>query len=214
MVEYDFHIALEHAERNGHDYVMEFPKSCVLYIRYGKNIPDRLSVKVIFPDNSTHTYQIPTVRIYEYDKEEIMKKSLFFLLPYYILRYENALSKIEKSEKRMETLSAEYKEIESDLCKFLQDKNPGLLVDLMKIIKNVADYVLRDHQSTRKELDQIMGGKVLELESERLYKKGNSEGQKQILQLMQKITPEDDIKKLYSGNKEYINELLKKYNIK
>ena len=58
-----------------------------------------------------------------------------------------------------------------------------------------------------------MGGKVLELESERLYKKGNSEGQKQILQLMQKITPEDDIKKLYAGDKEFINELLKKYNI-
>lgn len=176
MVEYDFHIALEHAERNGHDYVMEFPKSCVLYIRYGKNIPDRLSVKVIFPDNSTHTYQIPTVRIYEYDREEIMKKSLFFLLPYYILRYENALSKIEKSEERMEALYAEYKEIESDLCKFLQDKKPGLLVDLMKIIKNVADYVLRDHQSTRKELDQIMGGKVLELESERLLSEGEKKG--------------------------------------
>lgn len=42
MIEYDFAIALDSARKYGRRYRMEFPKSCVLYLRSGKNTPDFL----------------------------------------------------------------------------------------------------------------------------------------------------------------------------
>ena len=179
MVEYDFHIALEHAERDGHRYVMKFPKSCVLYIRYGKNIPDYLEVDVIFPDRSTHTYRIPTLKITDYGREEILNKNLLFFLPYYILRYENALNRIEKSPKRVKELSEEYQMIERELQNILGEDRADQMSRLMELIKTVADYVLRNHEPVRKELDTVMGGKVLELQCDKAMDKAFADGQAQ-----------------------------------
>lgn len=179
MVEYDFHIALEYAERDGHRYVMEFPKSCVLYIRYGKNIPDHLEVDVIFPDRSAHTYRIPTLKITDYDWEEILSKNLLFFLPYYILRYEKALNKIERSPKKVKELSEEYQMIERELQNILGEDRADQLSRLMELIKTVADYVLRNHESVRKELDVVMGGKVLELQCDKAMNRAFADGEAQ-----------------------------------
>ncbi len=42
----------------------------------------------------------------------------------------------------------------------------------MELIIRIADYVLRDSQKVRKGFGKVMGGKVLELESDKLIKKG------------------------------------------
>ena len=51
---------------------MEFPKSCVLYLRSGKNTPDFLKVEVVFPDGKNQVYRIPTVKLDEYTKDKIL----------------------------------------------------------------------------------------------------------------------------------------------
>ena len=173
MVEYDFHIALENAISSGHDYTMEFPRSCVLYIR-GGNIPRFLNVNVIFPDGSKHSYKVPTLKVSDYEEEDILRKKLFLFLPYYILRYEKSLAKMESDPLELNELKTEYNKIKADLkCVLGNDKN-DLLRDLMNLIVKVADYVLRKHQSIREELD-LMGGKVLQLESERLREEAQSQ---------------------------------------
>ena len=42
----------------------------------------------------------------------------------------------------------------------------------MELIIRIADYILRDSQKVRKGFGEVMGGKVLELESDKLIKKG------------------------------------------
>ena len=42
----------------------------------------------------------------------------------------------------------------------------------MELIIRIADYILRDSQTVRKGFGKVMGGKVLELESDKLIKKG------------------------------------------
>jgi hypothetical protein len=50
MFEYDLAIALENRRRVGRKFYVEFPKSCVIYLRSTKNTPDVEEVKVLFPD--------------------------------------------------------------------------------------------------------------------------------------------------------------------
>lgn len=48
--------------------------------------------------------------------------------------------------------------------------------DLTKLIIKVADYIFRGEDNVRKGIGDIMGGKVLELESERLKAEGKAIG--------------------------------------
>ena len=51
-----------------------------------------------------------------------------------------------------------------------------LYTDLTKLIIKIADYIFRKEDDVRKGIGDIMGGKVLELESERLKAEGLQEG--------------------------------------
>ena len=100
MIEYDFSIAIENAQKQGRKYRMDFPKSCVLYLRSGKNTPDFLEINL-----------------------------------------ERELSGADKT---------------------------ALYMNLNKLIIKIADYICRNEKTVRKGIGEIMGGKVLELESESL----------------------------------------------
>ncbi|WP_215680500.1 hypothetical protein, partial [Blautia wexlerae] len=49
-----------------------------------------------------------------------------------------------------------------------------LYTDLTKLIIKIADYIFRKEEDIRKGIGDIMGGKVLELESERLKAEGRT----------------------------------------
>lgn len=88
MIEYDFATAVEFARKQGRRYRMEFPRSCVLYLRNSRNTPDFLEVDVVFPDGGCHLYRVPAIKVENYTKDKIFEKSLLMLLPFYIMRYE------------------------------------------------------------------------------------------------------------------------------
>ena len=48
--------------------------------------------------------------------------------------------------------------------------------DLTKLIIKISDYIFREEDNVRKGIGDIMGGKVLELESERLKAEGKAIG--------------------------------------
>ena len=100
MIEYDFATAVEFARKQGRRYRMEFPRSCVLYLRNSRNTPDFLEINL-----------------------------------------ERELSGADKT---------------------------ALYMNLNKLIIKIADYICRNEKTVRKGIGEIMGGKVLELESERL----------------------------------------------
>ncbi len=47
---------------------------------------------------------------------------------------------------------------------------------MIELIIRVADYVFRDKENVRKGFGDVMGGKVLELESDKLIQKGIEQG--------------------------------------
>lgn len=87
MIEYDFAISLEHAEKVHDTYRMQFPHSCILYLR-GDAQKKNVSMELQFPDNQVVQYKVPVIRIEWYSIKEILEKDLIMLLPFYIMRYE------------------------------------------------------------------------------------------------------------------------------
>ena len=177
MIEYDFSIAVENAQKLGRRYKMEFPKSCVLYLRSGSNTLDFLEVEMALSDEHTLLYRIPTIKLESYTKDSIFEKNLLMLLPFYIMRYEKNIHEMIENPELFQVLLNEYEEIRRNLVKELSGEDKAVLyMDLNKLIIKIADYICQNEEVVRKGIGEVMGGKVLGLESERLRAEGKEIG--------------------------------------
>ena len=179
MIEYDFLVALNNARKINDEYVMELPRSATLYLRHTKHTPDFLKVTLLIPDARNPgnvrkvTYETPVVKVQEYSKEDIFKKDLIAFLPYYIMRYEKQLPFISKDKEKLQVIIKEYEDIRDELSTELKNnKDSSLFIDLIKLILRISDYFLASEEEIKKGVVDVMGGKVLQLESERLLAEG------------------------------------------
>lgn len=107
----------------------------------------------------------------------IFQKKLLFLLPFYIIRYEKSAELIERDDDTFHALMAEYGAIQKRLEQnFLEDGKEKEYRDLLELITRIADYIFADADRTKKGIGEVMGGKVLELESDKLIAKGKEQG--------------------------------------
>ena len=178
MIEYDFAISLEQVQKENGRYRMYFPQSCVLYLR-GIKKRDAISVEIVMPNGGTVEYTVPVVQVQEFTCDDMLRKRLLFLLPYHVIKYEQEKDLDTDSEKWKEFLD-ECKKIESYLEEnFLEKGNEKSYRDMIELIIRIADHVFRDNEKVRKGFGDVMGGKVLELESDKLIQRGIEQGLEQ-----------------------------------
>ena len=212
MIEYDFAIAVENAEKQGRRYRIEFPRSCVLFLRSSGNTPDYLEADVIFPDGKTHVYSIPAIKMADYTKDHIFVKNLLMLLPFYIMRYEKKKHDMRKNLELLQILLDEYDEIRINLEKELTETGKAeLYTNLTKLIVKIADHIFEKEEDIRKGIGDVMGGKVLELESERL----KAEGEARLGDLINRLIQDQRMEEIQmaSTDPEKREQLYKEYGI-
>lgn len=119
----------------------------------------------------------PTVKLERYTKDSIFEKNLLLLLPFYVMRYEDAAHTIGEDSEKLQGLLKEYEDIRINLEKELSTAGRSeLYTDLNKLIIRISNYIFREEEKVRKGVDEVMGGKVLQLESERLREEGMAIG--------------------------------------
>ena len=130
---------------------------------------------ILMPDGKEVEYNVPVMRAEAYTIDDIFQKKLTLLLPYYIIRYKK--NNKETDEEILKKLTPEYKQIVNYLNQELLSKGKGkeyrYIVDL---IIRVADYTFADRPAIRKGIGDIMGGKVLELETDRIINQSVAKG--------------------------------------
>ena len=100
-----------------------------------------------------------------------MRRMNVSLLPFYILRYEKQFDKIEKDDKALSAFLEGYKKIADKLYTILEGMDRmDAYSDLVTYINKIADHLLKKHRKTGTEVKKVMGGHILELESERLMR--------------------------------------------
>ena len=215
MIEYDFAIGLENAMKVDGTYRIQLPHPCILYLRGEKQVK-YLSLELVLFDGQIIKYQVPVIRMEWYSLNEIIEKNLVILLPFYMMRYEKMKDRIEKDTAQRERIFQEYRSIEQYLEKiFLKKGMEKEFRDMTELISRIIDYIFSKQQEVRKGLGEIMGGKVLELESDKLIKKGRQIGEqigeKNVTELTKKLLAEnrlDDLKRSVE-DPEYQRKLLR-----
>ena len=114
-------------------------------------------------------HKLFTTAAQNYTVDSIFEKRLLILLPYHILRYESFLKNSGSNTKKLEQLLTDYQKISSALEQCTDDKKSTLYIDMITLIEESADHIIpKDNENIRERLGDIMGGKILQLESERL----------------------------------------------
>ena len=175
--EYDTQIALDDGEVKGSVLTVTFPHSAVLYLRCTESTPDKLKIKMITP-GGTVTYNIHVMKSQHYTLEEIFKKKLLFLIPFYIFSHEGRFEEYERDEMKLEALMSEYNRIKVSLEE-LSDRR--IISEYMKctiidMSNKVLEHIARKYESVRKGVKSVMGGKVLEYEAKTIREEGREEG--------------------------------------
>ena len=167
MIEYDFAIGLENARKVDGIYRIQLPHPCILYLR-GENQDTLLSMELVLFDGRIIKYQVPVIRMEWYSLNEIFEKNLVILLPFYMMRYEKMKEQVETDSELRERIFQECRAIEQYLEKgFLKKGMEKEFRDMTELVNRIGDYIFLKQQKVRKGLGEIMGGKVLELESDK-----------------------------------------------
>ena len=81
------------------------------------------------------------------------------------------------ANKKLEQLLADYQKISDALEQCMDDKKSSLYIDLITLIEKIADHIIpKENEKVRERLGDLMGGKILQLESERLRELGEAKG--------------------------------------
>ena len=154
----------------------------------------------------------PTIKLTDYTKDSIFEKNLLMLLPFYIMRYEKKGHDFNSNPELFQVFLNEYEEIRVNLEEELTETGKSeLYTDLTKLIIKIADYIFREDDNVRKGIGDIMGGKVLELESERLKAEGEARLGSLITRLIQDQRTEEIL--IVSTDSKRREQLYKEYGL-
>ena len=159
----------------------------MLYIRNHRkhSLPDYHEAIVKFADGQQILYRVPILRAQNYTVDSIFEKRLLILLPYHILRYESFLKNSGSNTKKLEQLLTDYQKISDALEQSTDDKKSALYIDIIILIEKIADYIIpKNNEKVRERLGDLMGGKILQLESERLREEVQKAGRIEAIQNM------------------------------
>lgn len=178
MFEYDTQIALiEHVYRNYH-LTIRIPAGGVLFLRTTSKTPEEMRVTIETAGTAAE-YSVAVLRLSDYTLDDLIRKDLLFLFPFYMFNMEKEFGRYEQGdtnsrskvltnfEKLLQHVNVLYEQEELTYDMYL------LLTDMLK---KVTNHLTQKYTNVRKELNDIMGGRVLGYKGERVYNKGKTDG--------------------------------------
>ena len=199
LFEYDSQIALDNSVLKDDRLVVEFPQSALIYLRSDEHTPDEMMLEIRTPDRQLVSYCVPVMKLQNYGLQELFDKKLWFLLPFHSFCYEPRLKECESNAEKRRGLSNIFREMRTrmdDLCSSGQ-MNEYQKYRIIFCARMVAEKLMEKYPNVRKEVTDVMGGKVVECEADWILQRGIQQGMQQgIQQMIEKMlrnhkTPEE-----------------------
>lgn len=115
---------------------------------------------------------------------------------------------IEKDPAKLQKLLDEYAAIASRLEEGLLGKGREALYRyLVEVIIKIADYIFADSEKTKKGVDRIMGGKVLELKTDKLINEIRQDVKEEVKEKVKAETKEEIVICMLKRGKSTLEEI-------
>lgn len=168
LAEYAFIAARQFATWSIGRAMVPMPRYSVIYIKKTAQTPEETVITFVFPDGQKVDYSSPNVILERLTKEEIIEKRLFPYIPFYVARYEEVISKdgdVLSAVRDMEYLRDEMIKLHGS-----GELTDDEIVDLMGFVNTIITHIT-DGNKSEERLVNVMGGVVIETESEKIRKK-------------------------------------------
>ena len=172
IAEYAFIVARQFATWDIGHATIPMPRFSVIYVKRAERTPKTTKITFTFPDGQKVNYESTNVILEEFTKEYIIEKRLFPYIPFYIARYEKDMI----SEGSIENAVRDLEYFRNELVRLYEaeELTDHELIDLKGFINTIITHITNGNQNEER-LVNIMGGTVIETESERLISQGKAQ---------------------------------------
>jgi len=172
IAEYAFIAARQSAAWDIGHATIPMPSFSVIYIKRTDRTPKTTTITFTFPDGQAVDYKSNNVILEELTREEIVKKKLFPYIPFYVARYEEAIA----SEGEIDQAVNDLIYFRDEMIRLHQENelSDGEAIDLMGLVNTIITHITNGNKNEER-LVNIMGGTVIELESERVIKQSKAQ---------------------------------------
>ncbi|MDE7211164.1 MAG: hypothetical protein K2O03_06940 [Lachnospiraceae bacterium] len=177
LFEYDAQIALDEGIVTEETLTVTFPNTAVLYLRAYKKTPDKMKYIIVTP-GGTVQYDIPIMKMQAYSLEDIFKKRLLILIPFYIFSYERSFPEYNSNGQKLKELRAEYQKILEKLDMLEEQEVIGAF-DKRTIIElsgDVIKEIAKKYENVQKGVGDMMRGALIETEARTILNQGRRQG--------------------------------------
>ncbi len=172
IAEYAFIAARQFASWDIGHATIPMPRFSVIYVKRTEKTPKTTTITFRFPNGQTVDYQSDNIILEDFTKEKIVEKRLFPYIPFYIARYEKEIL----SEGDIEKVIEELAYFRDEMLRLYQDGelSDDELIDLKGFVNTIITHIANGNKCEER-LVNVMGGTVIETESERLMRLGRTQ---------------------------------------
>lgn len=168
---------------DGRKISVKFPNARIIYWETTEEAPDEVTLSLEFPEGGNHEYKVKTFKFLSCGLEELEKRKLAILLPFYVLKLRKRASSA-RSARRLSELAAEMKAVMDELVAAAERAvEAGLLSEadgraVLEYTEKLYRELYQDYEEF-KEADAVLQDKILTYSEEaelKGMKKGREEG--------------------------------------
>ncbi len=178
MFEYTSLIAKDEAEHGKAALHVRFPYTGLLLLAGGRGVPESAEVIITTPKGEM-SYDIVIINRKDIGLDEIFKKRLYFLIPFYIFNYKDSINLIDDDPGRQEELTEKYKEIYRRLDEALNERKLSLFSFgvIIESMRRVSYNMTLGYEKVHKKVGDMMGGQIMDLEWIKAWRAAEAEGE-------------------------------------
>ena len=180
LFEYDAQIALDEGDVNQETLTVTFPNTAVIYLRTYKKTPDKMKYVIITP-GGTVGYDVPIMKVQAYSLDDIFRKQLLLLIPFYIFSHEKNLPEYNSNMEKLAELKAEYQDILARLDELERQGMIGAFDKrtIIELSNDVMKELTQKYENVQKGVGDIMGGALIETTARKLKNEAENETKRQ-----------------------------------
>ena len=179
IAEYAFIAARQSAVWDIGHATIPMPRFSIIYIKRTDKTPKATTITFTFPDGQTVDYESENVILEHFTKEYIVEKRLFPYIPFYIARYEKDIASESNVDRAIEDLN--YFRDALLRLRGTEELSDAEMIDLMGFVNTIITHIANGNKNEER-LVNVMGGTIIETESEKWVRQGMQQGMRQGMQ--------------------------------
>ena len=140
------------------------PRSAVVFLRTDSKDVKDFRIYINYPEGRV-SYNVPVLRIKDYDLDAIFEKKLLLLLPFYVFNItDKELDEMDRDSSKLEKLIAVLDDINTRLQNLVDEEAIDEIQKgtIKQYLKDVLDKMMEKRENAKKGVEEDMGGYIIE----------------------------------------------------